>query len=145
MFIGEKKNLAVIGCGYWGKNYIRLLSQMSNVNLIAICDQDKDQLKKNKTRILSSQSGPQLKLFTDFHELLKLKSLDAVVICTSPATHFDIAKCAIEAGKHVLVEKPMTLSSISSKELTEQARINGLTLMVGHIFLYNSAVIQVKK
>jgi len=145
MFIGEKKNLAVIGCGYWGRNYIRLLSQMYNVNLIAICDRDKEQLKKNKTRILSSQSGPKLKLFTDFHELLNLESLDAVVICTSPDTHFEITKNALEAGKHVLVEKPMTLSSTGSKELAGLAGNKGLTLMVGHIFLYNSAVVQIKE
>ncbi|NSW52432.1 MAG: Gfo/Idh/MocA family oxidoreductase [Anaerolineae bacterium] len=145
MFMGEKKNLAVIGCGYWGKNYIRLLSQMADTNLVAICDRDKEALKANQTRILSSQSGPRLQLFTDYNDMLKMDNLDAVVICTSPDTHAPIAKAAIEAGKHILVEKPMTMSSDSAREVVEAATMKGLTLMVGHIFLYNSAVTKVKE
>ena len=144
MFIQQQINLAVIGCGYWGKNYIRLLSQMPDVNLVAICDRDKEQLRKNKTRILSSQSGARLQLFTDHQKLFELSDLDGVIIATNPDTHYDIASSALKAGKHVFLEKPMTLKSESARELIELAEANHLTLMVGHIFLYNEAVLAIK-
>jgi len=144
MFIQQQINLAVIGCGYWGKNYIRLLSQMPDVNLVAICDRDKEQLRKNKTRILGSQSGARLQLFTDHQKLFELSDLDGVIIATNPDTHFDIAQSALMAGKHVFIEKPMTLKSVSARELIELAEAKHLTLMVGHIFLYNEAVLSIK-
>ena len=144
MFIKEQMNLAVIGCGYWGKNYIRLLSQMAGVNLVAICDRDKEQLRKNKTGILSSQSGPRLQLFTDYKKMLKIPELNGVIICTNPNTHYQLAKDAIEAGKHVYMEKPMTLKGKTAKLLVNQAKAKNLVLMVGHIFMYNAAVLQIK-
>jgi predicted dehydrogenase len=144
MFIKEQMNLAVIGCGYWGKNYIRLLSQMADVNLVAICDRDKEQLRKNKTRILSSQSGPRLQLFTDYQKMLEMEDLNGVIICTNPNTHHQLAVDALNAGKHVFLEQPMTLKSESAQHLIDLAKEKELILMVGHIFLYNSAVLQIK-
>ena len=145
MFIKDQMNLAVIGCGYWGKNYIRLLSQMADVNLIAICDRDKEQLRKNKTRILSSQSGPRLQLFTDYHKMLETADLNGVIIATNPSTHYTLAKDALEAGKHVFLEKPMTLKSETSQKLVDLAEKKDLVLMVGHIFMYNAAVLKIKE
>ena len=145
MFIKDQMNLAVIGCGYWGKNYIRLLSQMAEVNLIAICDRDKEQLRKNKTRILSSQSGPRLQLFTDYQKLLDMPDLNGVIIATNPNTHYTLAKDALNAGKHVFLEKPMTLKSETSQLLIDLAKQQNLVLMVGHIFMYNAAVLQIKE
>ena len=144
MFIKEQINLAVVGCGYWGKNYIRLLSQMADVNLVAICDRDKEQLRKNKTRILSSQSGPRLQLFTDYHKMLEMSDLNGVIICTNPNTHYNLAVDAFNAGKHVFLEKPMTLKSETSQQLIDLAEEKHRILMVGHIFLYNAAVLQIK-
>ena len=74
-----------------------------------------------------------------------MDDLEAVVICTNPSTHFEMARDSLLAGKHVLIEKPMTLSSDTAKELITIAAENNRTLMVGHIFLYNSAVNAIKK
>lgn len=134
----KKEGFAVIGSGYWGSNYIRLLSQMPETELYAVCDKAQDRLNAVHRRF------PEVSLHKDIDPILEREEIEAVVVCTNPASHFEITKQLLEAGKHVLVEKPMTLTAESSAELVEIAKEKGLTLMVGHIFLYHPAVEKVK-
>ncbi|MAT41902.1 MAG: oxidoreductase [Anaerolineaceae bacterium] len=133
-----KKNIAVIGCGYWGVNYIRLFSQLAQVNLVAICDTQTDRLNS------VGEKFPLLRKYNEVQRLLKEESLDAVIIATNPETHFDVTKEVINAGVHVLVEKPMTLISAESKELIDLAKQKNLILMVGHTFMFNAGIKKVK-
>jgi predicted dehydrogenase len=134
----KKEGFAVIGSGYWGSNYIRLLSQMPETDLYAVCDKSQDRLNAIKPRF------PEVSLYQDLDPILKRKEIDAVVVCTNPASHYEITKALLEAGKHVLVEKPMTLTAKTSQKLVDIAQERGLTLMVGHIFLYHPAVEKMK-
>ncbi|MDX9863691.1 MAG: Gfo/Idh/MocA family oxidoreductase [Anaerolineaceae bacterium] len=134
----KKEGFAVIGSGYWGMNYVRLLSQMPETELIAVCDQAQDRLD------VISQRFPKAALYQEIAPILADKEIEAVVVCTNPASHFEVAKQLLMAGKHVLVEKPMTLTAATSGELVKIAKEKKLTLMVGHIFLYHPAVDKVK-
>lgn len=128
------KNLALIGCGYWGKNYIKSIENISDLNLKYIQDINKP------------ASIPGYIRFTeDLNEILKDEEIQGVIIATPPDTHYDIALKAIQAKKNVLVEKPITTSSGDAEKLCEAARKNDVVLMVGHIFKYNSATRDVKK
>lgn len=134
----KKEGFAVIGSGYWGSNYVRLLSQMPETALYAVCDTSADRLQTVKARF------PEVSLYEDIEPILKRDDITAVVVCTNPASHFEVTKALLEAGKHVLVEKPMTLTGETSQSLVEIAERKGLTMMVGHIFLYHPAVERVK-
>jgi predicted dehydrogenase len=132
-------NIAIVGCGYWGINYVRLITHMHTTKLVAVCDKSKERLEEVKRRF----PGP--KLFEEVDELLSLEeSIDAAIICTSPSSHFQIASKFLDFGKPVLVEKPITDKSETAKELVDLAKSKNLTLMVGHIFLYNPAVEKLK-
>lgn len=128
----------VIGYGYWGPNMARNFSGLPDAELIAIADLKEENLKR------AQKLHPQAVLTKDYQELFSL-GLHAMVVCTPPITHFSIAKDCLLNGLHVLVEKPMTANSEQAKELIELARARSLTLMVGHTFEYNSAVIALKK
>ncbi len=134
----NKKGFAVIGSGYWGVNYIRLLSQMPETKLYAVCDQAQDRLDAISHRF------PNVDLYQDITPILENDEIEAVVVCTNPASHFEVTKQLLMAGKHVLVEKPMTLTADTSNKLVEIAKEKGLTLMVGHIFMYHPAVRKMK-
>jgi predicted dehydrogenase len=124
--------IGVIGCGYWGSKHVRVLQQMTEVEQVAIIDPQQDRLDS------LVQSFPALQAFTDLDEALN--QVDAVVIATPPSTHFGIAKTALDSGKHILVEKPLTTSTGSAQRLIEHAEAASRTLMVGHTFEYNPAV-----
>ena len=134
----KKEGFAVIGSGYWGVNYIRLLSQMPETELVAVCDQAQERLDAISRRF------PEAALYKDIAPILENKEIESVVVCTNPGSHFEIAKQLLMAGKHVLVEKPMTLTTETANELVKIAKEKGLTLMVGHIFLYHPAIRKVK-
>jgi len=127
-------NVGVIGYGYWGPNLVRNYEQMPESNLVACCDLNPDNLKKVKALY------PKVEVTQQIDDLLNNPSIDAVVIASSAATHFDLAKKALLAGKHAMVEKPLTLSSDTSRELIDIADKAGCILMVGHLLEYHSAV-----
>ena len=130
--------IGTIGYGYWGPNLARNFYELPGSDLVAIIDRKEDQLERARSKY------PEVVLKKNYKELFDM-GLDAIVISTPPKTHFQIAKDCLLNGLHVLVEKPMVLNSCDAEELIELANVKGLTLMVGHIFEYNSAVLEMKK
>lgn len=129
----------VIGCGYWGPNIIRNLDALPEVELIYIADLNLDQLKKQQALY------PHVKTTTNYQDIIQDPSIDIVLIVTPVNTHYQFAKEALANGKHVFIEKPLTNSVQSSAELCELAESKNLTLMVGHTFVYTSAVRKMKE
>ena len=134
----NKIKVGVIGFGYWGPNLTRNFHEIPVCDLLAIADSKADSLERAQLLY------PDVAMVRDYKELFKM-GLDAVVISTPPATHYSIAKDCLEHGLHVLVEKPLTLNSNHARELIDLAHSKGLTLMVGHTFVYNSAVVALKE
>lgn len=134
----EKVRVGVIGCGYWGPNLIRNFVEIPRSKLIGVADLDEKRLAYIKSRY------PDVRTTRDYQELLAM-SLDAVVVATPPATHFRIAREALQTGLHTFVEKPLTLNTRDAETLVEDADARDLTLMVGHTFEYNSAVRALKE
>jgi predicted dehydrogenase len=134
-----KPNVAVIGLGHWGPNLARNISILDNADLHSLVDSDEATL----TRL--GERYPSARLYREIDPVLADDDVHAVMLATPPATHFDLARTAIEAGKHVFVEKPLALTSEHSQILIDLAEQKGLTLMVGHTFLYNEAVAVLKE
>lgn len=130
--------LGIIGCGRWGANYARVLSELPNMHVTWICDQDQRQLE------LITRRYPSVTALDNADAAISSDQAEAVVIATPAATHFRVAKRALEAGKHVMIEKPLATQVGEAQELAELAESKGVTLMVGHTFLYNSAVRKMK-
>jgi predicted dehydrogenase len=141
--LGPKSGLArvrvgVIGCGYWGPHLIRNLHEMTEADLLAVSDQRPDRLAYVADRY------PGVELFADHRELLA-SGLEAVVIATPIHTHHALARDALMADRHVLVEKPLAASVAEAAELVRLARQRGLVLMAGHTFIYNPAVRELRR
>ncbi len=130
--------IAQIGVGYWGPNLLRNLVANKKCAVAGVADPTQD--RREYVRALY----PALTIVRDVDELLADTRIDAVVIATPVATHFDLAMRALEAGKHILVEKPLARSVAEVDAIGRLAREKGLVAMVGHTFLYNSAVRFVK-
>jgi len=130
--------VAVIGCGYWGINYLRVLSELPDVATVTACDEDPVRLKAVGERFKDVATT------SDVAEVIASPSVDAVVICTPAGSHFEVAKRCLEAGKHLLIEKPITTRAVEAEVLIELAAERGLTLAVGHTFLYNPGIQKVK-
>ncbi|MGI9098363.1 MAG: Gfo/Idh/MocA family protein [Solirubrobacteraceae bacterium] len=131
-------NIAVVGYGYWGPNLVRNVTASSTMQLSALCERDPARADAFRSRM------PGVAIESDFDELLLDPSLDAVVIATPPNTHYPLCKRALQAGKHVLVEKPMARTAAQARELKELADQRGLVIMPGHTFLYSPAVNKVR-
>lgn len=131
--------IGIIGCGHWGPNHLRVFSQISESRPVAIADADARRLGVVQAMF------PSLQGYTDYRKLLENKDIDAVVIATPTATHFTIVCDALNAGKHVLCEKPLCTCSKQGEELTVLAEEKGLVLMVGHVFLFNSGILKIKE
>lgn len=131
-------NCGIIGLGYWGPNYIRVVRQTLSTTLTWCCDINPDNLSilKNDTSVKTTQ---------DYNDLLNDPHLDAVIIATPTEKHFDITKQALLAGKHVLVEKPLTTDAAQAQELIALAKEKNRVLLTGYIFLYNKAVQKIKE
>jgi UDP-N-acetylglucosamine 3-dehydrogenase len=134
-----KFNVGVIGIGYWGKKILDEFSNVENVTVIGVSDLDEKNLA-----FASERHGVKAG-HKDYRELLAVKDLHAVAVCTPNQTHFGTCKDALEAGKHVIVEKPITLTSKEGKELVALAKSKNLTLSVGHIFRFNNALAEVRR
>jgi predicted dehydrogenase len=131
--------VGVIGCGYWGPNLIRNFAENQSAELLWICDADTRRLEKIARRYPSARST------TDWRELIRDARLDAIVVATPVATHYQFARAALEAGKHVLVEKPFTASGREAERLIALAERQRLALMVDHTFVYTGAVRRIKE
>jgi predicted dehydrogenase len=131
--------IALVGYGYWGPNYARVFHEIPHAELAAICEVDPAKLQRAQSR------HPHVLAHTDLREVLDNSSIDAVVVSTPAATHYELAKVFLEGGRHVLVEKPMALKVDECEELGELAERSGKTLMVGHTFLYNPGIRKMKE
>ncbi|HDY86671.1 MAG TPA: Gfo/Idh/MocA family oxidoreductase [bacterium] len=130
--------IGVIGAGYWGKNIIRAFNNLKSVKLKYIVDSDQDVLNKFKNLY-------DVEKLKDYKKILQDEDVDAVAVVTSAHTHFDIAKDCLLAGKHVFVEKPMTLKVEHAQELVNLAEEKNLKLMVGHLLLYHPCINTLKE
>jgi predicted dehydrogenase len=128
-----------IGVGYWGGNLVRNLVQMSATEMCLVADLDRDRLAHVKALY------PGLETTRNYRDILDAPDIDAVAIATPVDTHFALASEALEAGKHVFVEKPITSTSSEAARLANLARRQGLICMCGHTFLYTPAVERLKE
>jgi len=129
--------IAVIGSGYWGKNIVRNLHQLGALKLI--CD-------KNETTLASLKDQyPNIETCFALNDVLSREDIQGIVIATPAETHFTVAREAILSGKHVLVEKPLSLVEKDARELVKLAEKNQLILMVGHLLQYHPAFIRLKE
>jgi predicted dehydrogenase len=129
----------VIGYGYWGPNIVRNVSGLENGQLVTICDQNAGALKR------AGKLYPGVTLTSDAREILTSPDIDAVAVVTPVWTHFELAKAALENGKHVFVEKPFTSTSQQAEELIELASKKNLQIMVDHTFLFSGAVKKIRE
>src|SRR5881296_777062 len=129
----------VIGYGYWGPNIVRNLRSLEGCQLAAVCDQSPVALQRVR------QAYPDLPVTTNPYDLLTSPEIDAVAVVTPVSTHFDLAKAALENGKHVFVEKPFTSTTQQAEELIELADRKNLRIMVDHTFLFTGAVRKIRQ
>ncbi|HUV61510.1 MAG TPA: Gfo/Idh/MocA family oxidoreductase [Thermoplasmata archaeon] len=132
-------SVGVIGAGYWGKKIVDEYSKMDDVRLVGISDLDQKNLDFCAERF-GVKNG-----YRDAEQLLSQKGLDAVNVCTPNSSHYEICKMALEMDKHVLVEKPITVTSADGWKLVKMAQDKGLTLSVGHIFRFNNALAKIRE
>ena len=131
--------IGVVGLGYWGPNLVRNLADTPSFDVSYLCDVRAEPLEALARRY------PGVLYTSRFEDLLEDDTLDAVAIATPVSTHFSLAMAALEADKHVFVEKPLAASSEQVRQLTEVAEEKGLVLMPGHTFLYSPAVTTIKR
>ncbi len=131
--------VGVIGYGYWGPNIVRNLHSLEATRVVSICDKTPRALQRAK------QTFPDVPLCLDCSKLLFSTDIDAVAVVTPVRTHFELAKTALENGKHVFVEKPFTSTAAQAEELIELAERKNLTIMVDHTFLFTGAVRKIRQ
>lgn len=129
-------SILLIGCGYWGQNWAKTLSKMSELS--AICE------PSTALRVRLAETFPQIAIYADLNEALQHPGIEAVVIATPVPTHREVARQCLLSGKSVLVEKPLTLDPDEAHELVKLADGCGLILAVGHLLLYQPALIALK-
>jgi predicted dehydrogenase len=135
----DSVGVLLVGCGYWGRNYVRIFDELPGAHVVAVCDGAIDRLES------IASAFPEVVLEADLDVALTLPGIDAAVVCTPAATHHEVASKCLHAGLHVLLEKPMTTTVDEADELAAAADELGLTLMVGHTFLFNPGVRKVKE
>jgi predicted dehydrogenase len=129
-----KINVGIVGYGYWGPNMVRNFAETPGAQVVAVSD-----LRPQRLSLVQSRY-PAVKTYTDAKELIADPSIDAVIISTPVSSHFQLALEALQSGKHVLVEKPLTSTSTQAQELIEEAERRGRLLMVDHTFTYTGVV-----
>jgi predicted dehydrogenase len=137
--VNKSLGVAVVGMGYWGPNLVRNFASVEGGVLRACCDLD-----ERRHRKLAAQY-PNTRFITRFEEVLSDPEIHAVAIATPVHTHYELAKRALDVGKHVLVEKPLTMRVDHAEELCSLAKAKGLVLMVDHVFVYSPAVRKMKE
>jgi predicted dehydrogenase len=132
-------NIAVVGCGYWGPNLVRIFRSLSGVRVRVICDKSRERLD------YIGQLYPEVEKTTDISRIIDDASIDMVAIATPVFSHHALASECLKAGKHTFVEKPLASSSAQCSELIALSEAQSLTLMVGHTFIYTTAVRKIKE
>lgn len=132
----EVINIGIVGYGYWGPNLVRNFAETPGASVAAVSDLDTAKLALVQRRF------PSARTTTDFRDLIKDPSIDAIAIATPVSTHYDLALAALRAGKHVWLEKPMTETSEQAARLIDEAQRRGLVLLVDHTFVYTGAVMK---
>ena len=136
---GRRWKIAVIGCGEWGPNHIRNFSSLPESEVVAVADMREERLAR------VAADFPAIARYTDAAAMLALPELDAVVVATPAKTHYAIVRAVIEAGKHVLCEKPLCTTSDDSAAIVKLAEERKTLLMVGHVFLFNRGIRKLKE
>ena len=135
----RRARIALVGCGYWGPKVMRAAASLPEVEVAALVD------REIALATAVQRHFPAARVTASLTEALADETIDAVIVATNPATHVELATEALEAGKHVLVEKPLALTASDCRTLGEQARAAGLVLMVGHTFRFSPAVQHVRE
>ena len=131
--------MGVIGYGYWGPNLVRNFNSLDGSRVVAISDVKEASLRKVR------KAYPSIWATANCDELIQSKEVDVVAIVTPVFTHFELARKALQAGKHILVEKPFTYTTVEAEELIDLAEKKGLRIVVDHTFLYTGAVRKIKE
>src|SRR5207247_4063053 len=133
----SQARVAVVGVGYWGKNLVRNFHELGALS--ALCD------AQPSVEASYTQQYPGVRFFRDYGAVLSDPSIDAIALATPAATHYEMAKAAIEAGKDVFVEKPLAIDVKQGEDLVELAKSRRRILMVGHILRYHPAVLKLRE
>src|ERR1700738_4965671 len=131
--------IGVIGYGYWGPNVVRNFHTHEDSEVVLVCD------KSSKAEPRLKKAHPSIAFTTDPSEVLKSPNIDLVAVVTPVWTHYELAKAALQNGKHVFVEKPFTCSVVQAEELVELAERKNLQIMVDHTFLFTGAVKKIRQ
>jgi len=131
--------VGIIGCGYWGPNLIRNFNENYHTDIRYACDLNREKVERIKLRY------PHINTTTDYRELLRNKEIHAIAIATPVFTHYKLVKESLEAGKHVLVEKPFTSTVKEGEKLINLVSKKGLVLLVDHTFIYMNAIRRIKE
>jgi predicted dehydrogenase len=142
--IAQRENAAlikfgVVGYGYWGPNVVRNLDRLDETKVVAVCDKSPAAQRK------VAKAYPDVRVTDDPAELMSSPDIDAIAVVTPVWTHYELAKAALENGKHVFVEKPFTSNAAQAQELIELAARKNLKIMVDHTFLFTGAVQKIKQ
>ncbi len=132
-------NIGIIGYGYWGPNIVRNFNSTEGVQVISVCDKNQDSLNRLK------KTYPNIKTTSDCYEITTSTDIDAIAVVTPVSTHYELAKKALQNGKHVFVEKPFTATIAQAEELIELAEKKNLKIMVDHTLLFTAAVRKIKE
>jgi UDP-2-acetamido-3-amino-2,3-dideoxy-glucuronate N-acetyltransferase len=132
-----KANVAVVGVGYWGKNLVRNFHALGALG--GLCDED------DSSKSLCQAEYPSVPFHREFHAVLRDSSISAVALATPAATHYEMARTALEAGKDVFVEKPLAIDIRHGEDLVRRASASGRILMVGHILRYHPAILKLQQ
>jgi predicted dehydrogenase len=135
----DKVRVAVVGYGYWGPNIVRNLLERPELELWGLCELSPERTSKFRERC------PGARTWESYQDVLDARDVEAVSIATPPSSHYPLVKQALEAGKHVLVEKPLATTAHEAEELVALAESNRRVLMPGHTFLYSPAVNKVRE
>jgi len=131
--------VAIVGCGYWGVNYVRVFSELPEARVLWACDRDPQRLDVVRQRF------PTVGLASDLDVVLGDPGVSALVVATPATDHYPVSRAGLEAGKHLLVEKPLATTVEDAQNLVALSQEAGRTLMVGHTFLYNAGIRKMKE
>jgi predicted dehydrogenase len=132
------KRVVIVGYGYWGPKLTRNFIQNGTFGEVVVCEENSDR------RARAAKENPAILTVSSYAEALADPAVTAVALATPVASHFALAKAALEAGKHVLVEKPLASRSVDAEELVALAAARRLILMVDHTFVYHPAIERIK-
>jgi predicted dehydrogenase len=135
----EMIRVGVLGYGYWGPNIVRNFHGQERSKVVAVCDQSATSQRR------AHQAYPSVRVMGDSKDLLTATDIDVIAVVTPVWTHYELAKAALENGKHVFVEKPFTCTTAQAEELIELAERNRLKIMVDHTFLFTGAVTRIRQ